>query len=103
MNRSTSTHRLNSFVPSLPRTPLHPELGVRFINTHWWCFLNLVIAALMLLAALSARAQSLINVDFGAGNASPKTGFAATGQGTNDYWNLFSFYKPKFTPGTALR
>src|SRR5439155_785707 len=32
----------------------------------------------------------LLNVDFGAGTNSAKVGFAATGQSTNDYWNLYS-------------
>ena len=36
------------------------------------------------------------------GSRSAKTGFAATGQGTNDYWNLYRHYDPKFVPGTAL-
>jgi hypothetical protein len=47
-------------------------------------------------------AQSLINIDFGAGSRSPKTGFAATGQSTNDLWNLFRFYDPKYSPGAPL-
>jgi type II secretory pathway pseudopilin PulG len=41
-------------------------------------------------------------VDFGVGTASLKTGLAATGMGTNDYWNLYRHYQPKFTPGMAL-
>jgi len=52
--------------------------------------------------AASLGAQSLINIDFGAGSHSPKTGFAATGQSTNDEWNLFRLYTPKYTPGMAL-
>src|SRR6266446_10796023 len=47
-------------------------------------------------------AQTLLNVDFGVGSRSPKTGFAATGQSTNDFWNLYRHYEPKFSPGTAL-
>jgi type II secretory pathway pseudopilin PulG len=47
-------------------------------------------------------AQSLINVEFGAGSHSLKTGFAATGQTTNDVWNLFRLYEPKYAPGMAL-
>ena len=55
-------------------------------------------------AALAAplQAQTLINVDFGVGTASLKTGMAAAGMGTNDYWNLYRHYQPKFTPGMAL-
>jgi hypothetical protein len=60
-----------------------------------------VVAALVALAA-PLRAQTLINVDFGVGTASQKTGMAATGMGTNDYWNLYRHYEPKFTPGMAL-
>jgi type II secretory pathway pseudopilin PulG len=52
--------------------------------------------------AASLQAQSLLNIDFGAGSHSLKTGFAATGQSTNDVWNLFRLYDPKFTPGMAL-
>ena len=52
--------------------------------------------------AASLGAQSLINIDFGAGSHSLKTGFAATGQSTNDAWNLFRLYDPKYTPGMAL-
>src|SRR6266446_4406369 len=47
-------------------------------------------------------AQTLLNVDFGVGSRSPKSGFAATGQSTNDFWNLYRHYEPKFSPGTAL-
>src|SRR6185369_13957537 len=35
------------------------------------------------------RAQ-LLNVDFGSGTISPKVGLAATGQSTNDFWNLYT-------------
>jgi type II secretory pathway pseudopilin PulG len=48
------------------------------------------------------QAQTLINVDFGVGTASLKTGMAAAGMGTNDYWNLYRHYQPKFTPGMPL-
>jgi Bacterial Ig domain/Immunoglobulin domain/Immunoglobulin I-set domain len=34
--------------------------------------------------------KPLINVDFDAGNVSAKVGFAATGQNSNDFWNLYS-------------
>jgi type II secretory pathway pseudopilin PulG len=52
--------------------------------------------------AASPQAQTLINVDFGVGMASLKTGLAATGMGTNDYWNLYRHYQPRFTAGMAL-
>ena len=63
---------------------------------HWG-----VVAGLVALAA-PLQAQTLINVDFGVGTASLKTGMAAAGMGTNDYWNLYRHYQPKFTPGMAL-
>src|SRR5262245_40824676 len=56
----------------------------------------------ILTISAAASAQSLINIDFGSGAASSKTGMAATGIGTNDFWNLYRHYDPKFTPGTAL-
>ena len=58
------------------------------------------LAWIILVSTLSA--QTLINVDFGVGTASPKTGFAATGMSTNDVWNLYRHYQPKFVPGMAL-
>lgn len=50
----------------------------------------------------TARSQSLLNLDCGVGSRSAKTGFAATGQSTNDYWNLYRHYDPKFAPGMPL-
>jgi hypothetical protein len=38
-------------------------------------------------------------VDFGVGMSSPKTGLAATGLGTNDFWNIYSHYSPRHLPG----
>jgi hypothetical protein len=52
-----------------------------------------------LLLTVPLRGQTLLNVDFGVGNKSPKSGFAATGQATNDYWNLYRHYDPKYLPG----
>jgi hypothetical protein len=63
-----------------------------------FCYLLRALAALAL-AALPAQAQLLLNVDFGVGSQSPKIGFAATGQSTNDFWNLYRHYDPKFVPG----
>ena len=65
--------------------------------------MSLFVTALVVLAAAAPSktlGQSLINVDFGAGQASGKTGFAATGQSTNDFWNRYRHYEPKFVPGT---
>ncbi|MCI0540137.1 MAG: hypothetical protein L0Z50_33440, partial [Verrucomicrobiales bacterium] len=58
--------------------------------------------ALSLFISTHAAAQTLIDVDFGAGSTSAKTGFAATGQGTNDFWNRYRHYQPKFVPGMPL-
>jgi len=44
----------------------------------------------------------LLNLDFGVGSASRKIGFAATGESTNDFWNLYRHYDPKYTPGAPL-
>ena len=46
-----------------------------------------------------AHAQVLLNVDFGVGAASVKSGHAATGLATNDFWNLHAHYNPRFAPG----
>jgi type II secretory pathway pseudopilin PulG len=48
------------------------------------------------------RGQTLINIDFGVGTGNVKMGFAATGLRTNDYWNLYGHYDPKFVPGMPL-
>lgn len=52
--------------------------------------------------AAPSSAQTLINIDFGAGRASPKTGGAGAVQTTNDYWNLYRHYDPKYTAGMPL-
>ena len=77
--------RLTLPLPPSPRLPLSPSL----------------LLALLLLT-VTAPAQVLLNIDFGVGTASAKTGFAATGQGTNDHWNLYRHYSPKYLPGMAL-
>ena len=59
-----------------------------------------MVAVLALISNLSA--QTLLNLDFGVGTASPKSGFAATGMATNDFWNLYRHYDPRFTPGMPL-
>src|SRR5947209_18090431 len=76
-----------------------PILFPRLSPTHFR-----VPATLFFLFVLSGSlsAQTLFNVDFGVGSRSPKTGFAATGQSTNDFWNLYRHYDPKFVPGMAL-
>ena len=67
------------------------------------CRIRLVLSIIVFsFLAEGAGGQCLINIDFGAGSRSAKAGFAATGQGTNDFWNLFRLYDPKYTPGEAL-
>ena len=61
----------------------------------------LILLASLTLAA-SASAQTLLNIDFGVGAASAKTGPAATGMHTNDFWNLYRNYDPKFMSGMPL-
>jgi len=56
----------------------------------------------LLLSSAPLPGQTLLNVDFGVGSRSSKTGFAATGQTTNDFWNLYRHYDPKFVPGAPL-
>lgn len=53
----------------------------------------------VLVLSPAAWSQTLINVDFGAGETSAKVGPAAVGQGTNDFWNRYSHYRPRFHPG----
>ena len=48
---------------------------------------SLFIAAFILSGALKLNAGTLIDVAFTAGQATTKTGFAATGVATNDFWN----------------
>lgn len=50
--------------------------------------------------SLTLSAQTLVNVDFGVGQASAKAGRAATGWATNDFWNLHRHYAPRVVPGT---
>jgi hypothetical protein len=52
-------------------------------------FSLVVVAILCLLSANPLAAQGLININFAAYASDVKTGFAATGQTTNDYWNPY--------------
>ncbi|HTI70390.1 MAG TPA: hypothetical protein VMF06_10515, partial [Candidatus Limnocylindria bacterium] len=61
--------------------------------------LGMILCGLSLL--VSGRAQSLINIDFGGSSVSAERGAAGTGQGTNDFWNPYTHYTPRFTPGMA--
>lgn len=59
---------------------------------------------LAVLAAVvsDGSAQFLLNVDFGVGTISRKSGFAATGEGTNDFWNLYRHYDPRYVAGSPV-
>ncbi|MBI4026254.1 MAG: hypothetical protein HY360_14805 [Verrucomicrobia bacterium] len=71
-------------------------LNLVFCRIFFWPF------ACIFPIAASLHAQTLINVDFGAGTNSSKIGFAATGMRTNDFWNLYRHYDPKYAPGAPL-
>src|SRR5438309_12082548 len=43
-----------------------------------------------LLSLCSGRAQTLLNVDLDAGTATAKSGSAATGQSSSDFWNFYT-------------
>jgi hypothetical protein len=49
--------------------------------------LNLVFAVVLLAAAMTSSAGTLIDVDFTTASVTSKTGFAATGVTANDFWN----------------
>lgn len=72
--------------------------GIR--SARWFILYSLVFVSLLFSGRSSA--QTLINVDFGVGKTSLKTGWGATGQGSNDYWNLYRHYDPKYIPGMPL-
>jgi hypothetical protein len=56
-----------------------------------------VFVALALAAA--CRAQSVLNIDFGSSVTTAKRGPAAFGADTNDVWNAYSHYAPRYAPG----
>ena len=64
-------------------------------------FSSLGFYALLLSTLLTASvgAQMLLNVDFGGDESRAKTGPAAAGLRTNDYWNVYSHYPPRYVPG----
>jgi len=53
--------------------------------------LNLIFAALFVAGAVTSSAGTLIDVAFTTAPVTSKTGFAATGVSTNDFWNTFVF------------
>src|SRR5262245_29381374 len=88
-------------VPDRSRLALSPGGSATYrplLRYHRWAVM--VIAAIAFIRP--SAAQVLLNVDFGVGAQSAKFGFAATGQATNDFWNLYRHYDPKFVPGTKL-
>jgi hypothetical protein len=62
-------------------------------------FLARFLCVLMLLAGPAVRSQSLINLDFGGRTATTRSGPAGVGFGTNDVWNAYSHYAPRYVPG----
>src|SRR2546421_5937522 len=53
-----------------------------------WVRCGLVLGSLLSLC--SARAQTLLNVDLDAGTATAKSGPAAIGQSSSDFWNFYT-------------
>lgn len=62
---------------------------------------RLLLLLVCLACSMQAFGQSLLNLDFGGTTAQPKTGFAAAGRRTNDWWNPYNPYGERFVPGTA--
>jgi hypothetical protein len=62
-------------------------------------FLSVWLASALL--CVGGIGQTLINVDFGGSTTTLAHGPAAVGEGTNDVWNAYSHYLPRFTPGMA--
>ena len=58
-----------------------------------------LVVLLCLLGQRVGWTQSLIDIDFGGNTVTFARGPAGTGQGTNDYWNAYSHYTPRFSPG----
>lgn len=88
---------------SLPQNSFCPSTGIRFRTAIATSLLRCALGVTLVAGLLpSPLAQTLLNIDFGVGSASGKSGRAATGQGTNDYWNLYRHYDPRFVPGMPL-
>jgi hypothetical protein len=56
--------------------------------------------------AMPSSAGTLIDVDFTSASVTSKTGFAATGLTTNDFWNTYTLFSEalpnlKFVDGTS--
>jgi hypothetical protein len=84
---------MNTSRPSFRRAAAPAALSPR-------AFLHSAILLAVCLSTLQpVRAQLLLNVDFGTGSVSAKTGLAGAGLTTNDFWNLYAPYRPRFTAG----
>jgi hypothetical protein len=98
LNRKLYLHHMKSMLDLfLPLLSARALCGSNFRATQQAIVLAMLCALVLL--PLASAGQTLVNVDFGAGGVSGKTGFAATGQRTNDFWNRYRHYEPKFTPG----
>ncbi len=105
MNTTTEIAPASCFSQSIPFAL--PAKGVLLTPaSHFWGWArrgrDFVYIWLGVVLASQSHAQTLLDVDFGVGSRSPKVGFAATGQGTNGFWNLYRHYDPKFVPGRPL-
>ncbi|MCI0747227.1 MAG: hypothetical protein L0Y58_17625 [Verrucomicrobia subdivision 3 bacterium] len=97
----TNRARLHGNDATASRMALSPkEESFRARPVVFPVFLLCVFAGLLF--APITQGQLLINVDFGVGTHSAKLGPAATGLASNDFWNLYRHYEPKFTPGMPL-
>lgn len=65
--------------------------------------LRLLLYLMSLVVGCQLRAQTLINVDFGGVTNSSQVGPAAVGFGSNDFWNAFSHYSPRFLPSAPVQ
>ncbi len=63
-------------------------------------FLGKTLSGAVVLA-FATTAQSLINIDFGGTATTACVGVAGAGLATNDVWNAYSHYVPRFTPGMS--
>jgi hypothetical protein len=68
--------------------------------------INLILAVVLLAGAITARAGTLIDVAFTGASVTSKTGFAATGVSSNDFWNTYVIYSEalptlEFVDGTG--
>src|ERR1700733_5197055 len=60
-------------------------------------FLNLLFVTLFVVGAVTSSAGTLIDVAFTSAPVTSKTGFAATGVTSNDFWNTYDVDAPPLT------